>query len=145
MGLSVEPIITEEMFDGAAARRNNNPHPLRGRPSHTYKLKGLVWCGICGKRFCGQPNHGRPRYGCANRDRLTGAMLCDTRSVMAEPLERTVLKAVEDVVADERTLEALVSKHRSELAAGVNAAELEPSRHAWNRCAGAKKRPALRH
>jgi site-specific DNA recombinase len=76
VGVPVEPIVTQEMFDAVAARMKTNPHTHGGRPSGKYPLKGLVWCGICGKRFCGQPNHGRPRYACSNRDCLTGAMNC---------------------------------------------------------------------
>jgi site-specific DNA recombinase len=125
VGVPVEPIVTQEMFDAVATRRDSNPYTHGGRPSGKYRLKGLVFCGLCNTRFCGQPNHGRPRYACSNRDRVTGAMKCHAPSVMAEPLERTVLAAVEDVLCDERALEALVAKHRSELAAGVNGPEIE--------------------
>jgi hypothetical protein len=128
-GVAVEPIIMQAMFDSAATRMRSNPHTLGGRPSATYRAKGLVWCGLCNSRFCGQPNHGQPRYICSNRrDRVTGEKKCAALSVSAASLDGALLKCIEDVLSDERQLEALVAKHRSELAAGGNTPDIERMR-----------------
>jgi DNA invertase Pin-like site-specific DNA recombinase len=119
-GISVDPIVSQELFDAAAARMSTNLHTLGGRPSATYRAKGVICCPLCNSRFVGQRNHGRPRYQCSNqRDRNTGKLKCLAPSLGASATDSAILGAIEDALGDERQLAALIAKHRSELAAGA--------------------------
>lgn len=130
--LAIEPIIRDAaLFDRVQALGEKNVNVLGGRPSDRYMLKGLVWCGVCGKRCNGQfwkrkPEGKQTRYICANRDRATGAMLCagGFASVCASRLEDTVWDAVMGTLSDGPTLEKLIRRHERELAAAHNPREI---------------------
>jgi hypothetical protein len=90
--VSVEPIVDRELFERVSTQVGGNVNTLSGRASHRYTLKGLVWGGECGHRFCGAHDK-RTRttpYGCAYRDRTTGELLCSARSVRADKIEPAV-------------------------------------------------------
>src|SRR5215510_9722433 len=117
------------MFDAAAARMSSNPHALGGRPSATYRAKGIIRCPFCDSVYVGIRNHGYKRYGCSNsRDRVTGKRKCPGPSLAGDATESALLGAIKDVLADERHLEASVSKHRAELAGTSNTADVEKLR-----------------
>jgi hypothetical protein len=125
-GVPVEPIITQELFDTAATKIVGNPYTLGGRPSTTYRSKGVIFCPLCGGRYVGQPNHGYPRYRCCHeRDRVTGERRCTAPSLAVRPTDSAILGAIEDVLANEQQLESLVAAHRTEIAAGSGAPEIE--------------------
>jgi site-specific DNA recombinase len=122
----VEPIVSQALFDAAAAKLAGNQHTLAGRPSTTYRAKSVIWCRLCNSRYVGVPNHGRKRYVCSNfRDRVTHEKKCPAPSLAGEPTENALLGAIRDVLGDERQLEASLSDKRKELAAGANAPEIE--------------------
>ena len=58
---------------------------------HNYLLSGLVECGGCGARYCGDPNHGRFYYRCYARCKRFS-------SVREEILDDIVWKAITEAV-----------------------------------------------
>lgn len=64
---------------------------------HVYLLKGLVQCGGCGRRFVGDPNHGKFYYRCSARCGLV-------RTVRESLLDAAVQKAVSQVMLTPNTI-----------------------------------------
>lgn len=66
-GVVHEPLISEELFGGARARRAANGRTTIRKPRRTprlYLLRGLLRCGICDRRMQGSWNHEQPYYRC---------------------------------------------------------------------------------
>lgn len=63
-----EPLITAERFaavQGHLGMGANRPATRKARSAQrSYLLRGLLFCGICGRRMQGQWNHGRAHYRC---------------------------------------------------------------------------------
>src|SRR5262249_50293173 len=58
-----------------------------------YLLRGLLWCGACGRRFHGDRERDRRVYRCTGRDPLVPGARCRRREV-AEPLEKLIWDTV---------------------------------------------------
>lgn len=58
---------------------------------HQYILKSLMWCGGCGSRYVGDPNHGRFYYRCLARCKILPA-------VNEEQLDCVVWDAIEEAI-----------------------------------------------
>lgn len=112
--VKVEPIVDPVLFKRVSDQIHQNKNSLAGQPSDRYRLKGKVWCGLCGGRRSGNLCRGVTRYVCQCRDRATGAKLCASRTVRAEPLERTVWGAVKETIQGQ-DLERLVAERREEI------------------------------
>ncbi|MEV7624081.1 recombinase family protein [Actinoplanes sp. NPDC089786] len=71
---SHEPLITTETYE--RAQQTIKKRGTRGESgkaprhtSHPYLFRGLICCGLCGRKMVGNPNHGRLYYRCtASRD-----------------------------------------------------------------------------
>jgi site-specific DNA recombinase len=62
-----EPLIDDETFRGAQGlRRAKDANDERSprRTPRPYALRGIVRCGICGRKMQGSWNHDRPHYRC---------------------------------------------------------------------------------
>lgn len=55
-----------------------------------YLLKGVLHCGVCGRRMYGQPDHGRRYYECSARK----SGQCESRAIRAELIEEAVWEEV---------------------------------------------------
>jgi hypothetical protein len=98
-------------------------------------LKGLLKCGAHVKElgeYCGKamapaqkstPNGRRCWYRCTHRDRVTGQHVCDAASVKAQVIEHAVENGMFEALTVE--LPDLVSRHRDQIGAMVDTAELE--------------------
>jgi len=72
---------------------------------HLYLLKGLLWCGVCGRRYHGCPCHGRYYYRCAGR--------CKSITITEGRLNDAVWDAVLQALLDPTQIEAQVEQlHR---------------------------------
>lgn len=75
---------------------------------HQYLLRGLVWCGECGARFVGDPNHGRFYYRCM-------AKCKKLPSIWEGELDLVVWAAVEEAILNPsliaEQMEKLQKKH----------------------------------
>lgn len=66
-GLAHEPLISEELFEAARARRAANGRTTIRKPRRTprpYLLRGLLRCGLCERRMQGSWNHEQAYYRC---------------------------------------------------------------------------------
>jgi DNA invertase Pin-like site-specific DNA recombinase len=66
-GVAHEPLISQEMFEAARARRAANGRTTIRKPRRTprpYLLRGLLRCGLCDRRMQGSWNHEQAYYRC---------------------------------------------------------------------------------
>lgn len=85
-----QAIVTQELFDAAQAKRDNNP-----RSKHEYPLvnplAGLIFCSKCGKALAQHPyKHARTRYECRNRNG------CGSKSAPMDEVIDAVIFALEE-------------------------------------------------
>ena len=59
-------IVDRETWDDVQRVTAESRAKHIGRPSRQYLLRGLLWCGRCGRRCITYPNHARPHYRCGN-------------------------------------------------------------------------------
>jgi len=122
IAVKVDDIVDAEVFARVSNQVARNVNSLGGRPSDRYLLKGLLWCGTCGKRCNGWLDRGVVRYICANRDRATGKYICGATHVRGGALEGSVWDAV--VAAVNSDLARAVNARRKQLSPAPNAREL---------------------
>ena len=87
----VAALVSEETWNAAIATLNRN-RIIPNNSRHTYLLRSLIRCGVCGLAFCGTWARTAPRYRC------NGAMVergpfpgkCIGASIKGELLEDTV-------------------------------------------------------
>ena len=60
-------IIEREQWERVQKQLTMNLAFSPRNTKHQYILKGLMWCGGCGSRYVGDPNHGRFYYRCLER------------------------------------------------------------------------------
>jgi hypothetical protein len=99
-------------------RGDRNRAALQGYPpARIYLLRGLLRCGLCGRKLNGEPNHGRRIYRCAGRDRLRGDHRCHAATWTAERLEAFVWETVVGVLRNPDLLTEKLESHRARLGA----------------------------
>ena len=59
-------IVDRETWDDVQRVTSESRAKNIGRPSRQYLLRGLMFCGRCGRRCITFPNHSRPHYRCGN-------------------------------------------------------------------------------
>jgi len=119
-------ILDRELFEKAQAQLKKNSEHLSGaNRRHFYLLRGLLYCGKCGRRLAGCPSHGRRYYRCVGRDRLVEEeKRCSVGIVSAERLEKFVWRTVVGIL---KAPEILIDRVReNESALGKQENELEP-------------------
>lgn len=95
---------------------------------HNYLLRGLVWCGGCGRRYGGEPDHGRFSYRCIARCKRVPA-------IREAVLNRTVCDALAQVLLNPelildplRELDAAAEQQRSKMAHASSEADKQLKR-----------------
>jgi len=124
--IAVEPVVDRASFEEAKRLAETAKAAIGGRPSDRYLLKGLVFCDNdgCTKRWCGKlSGNGHTSYGCTNRDRTFGNMLCQASGISAKRLEAAVIGAVREYLGNEQRLGRLIETHRASLQRSENADE----------------------
>ncbi len=114
---SHEPLVTPELFhrvqDLMAAR---GPKDARER-RHRHHLKGLLVCGVCGRRLCLQLSKGQYLYffclGQKDRKNPTG---CREKYISADVLERQVDELYERIQLPESWVTRLREELQTEMA-----------------------------
>ena len=112
--VQVPAIIACDIFERVQRQLDANRALMVGRPSRTYLLRGLLHCGLCGKRYAGNATHGKRYYRCCGRDR-TEAKTCRAGVIPAELIETAVWRAVTEPFQHPRTLRKIVQSRLSEL------------------------------
>ena len=76
----------------------NSTFSPRNNTRHTYLLRGLVHCGICGRTYCGVTNKSGGReyqyYVCNQRNPTPGEKKCSSRHVPLALLEGAVWNTI---------------------------------------------------
>ena len=87
----VAPLVSEQTWNAAIATLQSN-RIMPNNSRHTYLLRSVIRCGVCGLTFCGTWARKKPRYRCngsmAHRGPLEGR--CIGASIDGSLLENTV-------------------------------------------------------
>jgi site-specific DNA recombinase len=119
----IPAILDEETFEQAQQLRRKNQE-LAGRNSkrHEYLLRGLVRCGLCGRKMNGLTRKGYSYYRCRGKEveegmEGEGGERCPSRWVRASSLDGLVWEAVVGLLEEPRVVqEAFRRVQRAELA-----------------------------
>lgn len=85
-----EALVTQEIFDAAQEKMNNNPRAKWDAPLKN-PLAGIFWCKKCGRAMKQHPyKHAKDRFECGNR------VNCNTKSVKMEEIIDAVVFALEN-------------------------------------------------
>src|SRR5439155_2711466 len=98
--ITVAPIVSTVTWEKAQSCFERNRSRLVGRPDkREYLLRGLLVCGLCGKRYVGGASRGRRVYRCSGRDRLLGEHRClGSRELGADTVEHSVKAEITDML-----------------------------------------------
>ena len=138
---SVPPLVSDDVWDAAIATLKRN-RALPRNSCHSYLLRSLIRCAVCGLSFCGTWTRG-PRYRCngsmAHRGPFAGK--CIGASIKGEHLEDVVWSDVsrfltdpdeltDELLADDSDAEnhAIAEAERASLLDARDAAQLRRKR-----------------
>ena len=101
----VAPLVSEDVWDAAIATLKRN-RIIPNNSRHTYLLRSLIRCAVCGLSFCGTWTRTAPRYRCngamAERGPFPGK--CIGASIKGDLLETTVWSDVSRFLAEPEDL-----------------------------------------
>ena len=101
---SVPPLVSDDVWNAAIATLKRN-RALPRNSCHSYLLRSLIRCAVCGLAFCGTWTRG-PRYRCngsmAHRGQFAGK--CIGASIKGEKLEAAVWSDVSRFLLDPQVL-----------------------------------------
>ncbi|MBT5058860.1 MAG: recombinase family protein, partial [Gemmatimonadetes bacterium] len=108
-----EPIVPAEFWE-RVQRVIDNKGGVRNRQQnlHLFRLQGLVRCGECGSYMSPYYGYGRGRkpyfyYQCTKRQHQSG---CAMANVPAQPLEDVIVRRLNQLSKQDRTIERLVKE-----------------------------------
>ena len=101
---SVPPLVSDDVWNAAIATLKRN-RAMPRNSCHSYLLRSLIRCAVCGLAFCGTWTRG-PRYRCngsmAHRGPFAGK--CIGASIKGEKLETAVWSDVSRFLLDPQVL-----------------------------------------
>ncbi|MCL0102907.1 recombinase family protein [Dehalococcoidia bacterium] len=100
-------IISEDIFNAAQERLEENRKMATRNSKNEYLLHGHIYCARCGRAFWGapgiKPRNGKqyryPFYHCSGKSKKVTPVRCDNRQHNAERLERLVWTEIEKVLS----------------------------------------------
>lgn len=105
--IEVPSLVSREQWERVQARMMDNPSV--GRPSATFLLRGLLYCGSCGRRMSGERDKRWLYYRCGGRDPLASGARCRARA-NGEAIDFSVWRGLTRTLSDPASLRALVAK-----------------------------------
>ena len=114
----VPQIISREVFDAVQKimdERKREPSP-KNTAVEPYLLTGKVFCGICGKTYCGNRQwSGRSKrlyvtYRCNSRSEK-GMHICGNKAINRDYLEKYVFRLLADVLFDEKRIPGVIAEY----------------------------------
>ena len=117
IGFVVPSLVPREQWERVQLRLAANP--ARGRATSRYLLRGLLYCGACGKRMSGNAKREHLSYRCNGRDTtLAKAQRC-RESVSATRMDHTVWATLSQAFTEAGFLLSILSAHERELRGDV--------------------------
>ena len=121
---SVPPLVSEDVWNAAIATLKRN-RAMPRNSCHSYLLRSLIRCAVCGLSFCGTWTRG-PRYRCngsmAHRGPFAGK--CIGASIKGEKLEAAVWSDVYRFLTDpDELVDELLAESSDQRAQAVAEAE----------------------
>ena len=117
-----EALISRELFESVQKRlAERSFHPRQERSS--YLLSGMVVCGSCGRPAVGAMSSGSAQgyhsyYRCNSHSIRDVNVICHTRGVKADVLERDVLEALLGIIQDPAILREVAAEQARMYAEG---------------------------
>lgn len=102
--LSCPPIVDEKVFIAVQRNFEEQRRKHTGRPSTKYLLRGMLWCGKCGRRCITSPNHGYPQYRCGHVQLAPYKKLCDVPGISVAHIEAAAWGALWTMLSDPAAL-----------------------------------------
>ena len=128
IAIPVPRIIDDETFAQVQAINERIRETQVGRPTMSYLLRGLVWCGRCGKKCRGRQNSGRQLYRCAFEDVVAHKRKRWARGVSAARLEARVWTSTMDTLGNADALRSGYARYQEEMFAAVDDTGDQPAR-----------------
>ncbi len=126
-----EPIITREMAEAVERRHKDVPRPrFQAQTPHGRNLlNGLIFCGLCGRRYGGVKAYSGKRennvinwyYACSTKKTSTKvdtSQLCTNAYVRQEFIEEAVLSEIRKSFCDPEALRTVLQEMQAELYQG---------------------------
>jgi hypothetical protein len=109
----VPAIVDRSLWERVQARLAENPN--NGRPTARYLLRGLLYCGRCGRRMHGVCTHDYRYYRCHGWDALRHSGTVCRATVGAVKIETAVWGEIERSLTDSYTLSRLLGDFQADL------------------------------
>lgn len=108
--IETEPIVSDELFEAAAARLNSGKHNAAGKGD--YMLSCKCYCGYCGKLMRGESGTSKSGkvynyYKCATKK--TGGE-CESRPLSKDIFEKIVARATVDYVLTDEMIDHITER-----------------------------------
>ncbi len=119
-------IIDRQQWEAAQAKLKSNSFNARRNAKRDYLLRGIIRCGNCGRKYCGDGSRRKGRnhyYRCTGNSSFRGKLVpkCSSKSVRADVIEKIVW---EDILNFIQKAEQVQQK----LLSMINSAELPAGR-----------------
>ncbi len=114
----IPQIVSREEFEAVQKimdSRKREPSP-KCSAKEEYLLSGKVFCGVCGKTFCGNRQwSGRSKrlyvtYRCNSRSE-SGLRACGNKAINRDYLEKYVFRLLADVLFDEKRIPSVIDEY----------------------------------
>lgn len=99
--INIPEIINEERFALAQQKIIVNGDNARGKRGRLYLLRGLIYCGHCGRAMVGnsgESKSGRVYYRCTGTVDQGQGKRCDTKQLRATDIEKAVWEDIQEIV-----------------------------------------------
>lgn len=88
--IEVPAIVTAEEFSRAGRIMVENAGAARGSRGRRYLLRGIIYCGLCGRAMVGSGSGGRFYYRCTGTVNHGAGRACENSLVRAEAIEQAI-------------------------------------------------------
>ena len=108
-----EPIISKEMFYKVQEQtKSNQKNTGQYKAKNVYLLSGLIFCGKCGSRYCGQTTHKTKNgktyessfYVCGNRNKVGK---CNNHRIKKDEIENFIINSLIETILNGKNINEL--------------------------------------
>lgn len=131
--IPVPAIVSKKDYAAVQAKLIENADAARGRRGRNYLLRGLIFCGNCGRRMVGSSGNskdGRVYYRCTNTINIGNGIHCNAKLIRAMDIENVVWQDIKEFISNpgkiQEMIETKIRENKQEIAPLKNElAELE--------------------